>query len=372
MTCATTCGRARRLCRSVRRRSGRFHGVPRARLRASGRGRPFTARDAGPSVPPETPRPPRRSRRPRTRSHGCDRAPRAQHRYRIAAAARRQRRRRQCQIAEAKGCCLGHRHGSRESRARGVAELAGSDASAAEVEAFSAIEIALSALEPARSPGTRLRRPSPPCPRSWTCSTAIQSFRRSWTRRADPNFRNRAVRTASGHLSFVYKVAREVGELGDNTRHLRDAIASDRSAASCSRERPRKPHGARPHALGERRVDQRGQCSPGQSGGGGRIANAVRGRGAQRRRRQPSRARGRVRARDPHGNHHRREGHSVAHGATRSRAGCTSRKRSAARSTSSMVQWRSPRSPPSSPPSSCSRSEAAGRRSASASTRICT
>jgi glucosamine--fructose-6-phosphate aminotransferase (isomerizing) len=46
-------------------------------------------------------------------------------------------------------------------------------------------------------------------------------------RSADPLFRSLAVRTVEGHLSFVYKAAAEIGELGDNTRALRTAIAGD-------------------------------------------------------------------------------------------------------------------------------------------------
>ncbi|MEX1217256.1 MAG: SIS domain-containing protein [Acidimicrobiales bacterium] len=46
-------------------------------------------------------------------------------------------------------------------------------------------------------------------------------------RSADPLFGSMAVRTPEGHLSFVYKAAAEIGELGDNTRALRDAITSD-------------------------------------------------------------------------------------------------------------------------------------------------
>ena len=41
------------------------------------------------------------------------------------------------------------------------------------------------------------------------CSTA---------RGDDPLFGSGAVRVADGHLSFVYKAAAEIGELGDNTR----------------------------------------------------------------------------------------------------------------------------------------------------------
>ena len=46
-------------------------------------------------------------------------------------------------------------------------------------------------------------------------------------RAADPLFGSMAVRTPAGHLSFVYKAAAEIGELGDNTRTLRAAIVSD-------------------------------------------------------------------------------------------------------------------------------------------------
>jgi len=35
------------------------------------------------------------------------------------------------------------------------------------------------------------------------------------------------VRTPGGHLSFVYKAAAEIGELGDNTKALRAAITGD-------------------------------------------------------------------------------------------------------------------------------------------------
>lgn len=46
-------------------------------------------------------------------------------------------------------------------------------------------------------------------------------------RAADPLFGSMAIRTPEGHLSFVYKAAAEIGELGDNTRTLRTAIMSD-------------------------------------------------------------------------------------------------------------------------------------------------
>ncbi|MFM8862544.1 MAG: SIS domain-containing protein [Acidimicrobiia bacterium] len=46
-------------------------------------------------------------------------------------------------------------------------------------------------------------------------------------RAADPLFGSMAIRTPEGHLSFVYKAAAEIGELGDNTRAIRDALTGD-------------------------------------------------------------------------------------------------------------------------------------------------
>ena len=46
-------------------------------------------------------------------------------------------------------------------------------------------------------------------------------------RGADPLFQSESVRWIDGCLSFVYKAAAEIGELGDNTRVLRAAVASD-------------------------------------------------------------------------------------------------------------------------------------------------
>ncbi|HEX2040032.1 MAG TPA: SIS domain-containing protein [Acidimicrobiales bacterium] len=43
----------------------------------------------------------------------------------------------------------------------------------------------------------------------------------------DPLFTSLAVRTPAGHLAFVYKAAAEIGDLGDNSRVLREAIRGD-------------------------------------------------------------------------------------------------------------------------------------------------
>jgi glucosamine--fructose-6-phosphate aminotransferase (isomerizing) len=47
------------------------------------------------------------------------------------------------------------------------------------------------------------------------------------TRHDDPLFTSGAVRVTEGQLAFVYKVAAEIGELGDNTARLRAQIAAD-------------------------------------------------------------------------------------------------------------------------------------------------
>ena len=46
-------------------------------------------------------------------------------------------------------------------------------------------------------------------------------------RSADPLFQNGSVRVAGGCLSFVYKAAAEIGELGDNVKALRAAVEAD-------------------------------------------------------------------------------------------------------------------------------------------------
>ena len=124
-----------------------------------------------------------------------------------------------------------------------------------------------------RSPGaTPVRRPSPAtsrcsrrCRRSigsrsaaatrpaCTCSSGTTACRptilrspRCWpSAPGDPLFQSGSVRVAGQCLSFVYKAAAEIGELGDNTRALRAAIegdallrlalaTSDGAAARCS------------------------------------------------------------------------------------------------------------------------------------------
>jgi glucosamine--fructose-6-phosphate aminotransferase (isomerizing) len=57
-------------------------------------------------------------------------------------------------------------------------------------------------------------------------------------RSSDHLFRSNAVRTPEGHLSFVYKAAAEIGELGDNTAAMRaDLLADDLLRLALSGER---------------------------------------------------------------------------------------------------------------------------------------
>ena len=111
--------------------------------------------------------------------------------------------------------------------ARAVADLAGADASLAAIEAFTSVQVALSALDRLEvrgrdSAGLHL------LVRGHGLDLADPAVVALLARRAtDPLFGDGAVRTPDGMLSFVYKAAAEIGELGDNTRHLRSALADD-------------------------------------------------------------------------------------------------------------------------------------------------
>jgi glucosamine--fructose-6-phosphate aminotransferase (isomerizing) len=110
--------------------------------------------------------------------------------------------------------------------ARAVADLCGSTLGSAAVDAFTSIQIALSALDRLEVRGRDsaglhvlvhdhgLDFDDPP-------------IARLLDQRDDPLFGSGAVRRVRGTLSFVYKAAAEIGELGDNTAALRAAIRDD-------------------------------------------------------------------------------------------------------------------------------------------------
>ncbi len=110
--------------------------------------------------------------------------------------------------------------------ARAVADLAGPQAGPAAVEAFVAIEVALSALDRLEvrgrdSAGVHLLIDGHGLDLHGAEVASLVAAR------ADPLFTSGAVRTPEGRLSLVYKAAAEIGELGDNSAALRRAMRDD-------------------------------------------------------------------------------------------------------------------------------------------------
>ncbi len=112
--------------------------------------------------------------------------------------------------------------------ARGVADLAGHAASQTALEAFLSIQQALAGIDRLEVRGRD----------SAGVHVLVDGHGLDLTsevveelldgRASDPLFGSTSVRvTESGALSFVYKAAAEIGELGDNTAALRRAIAAD-------------------------------------------------------------------------------------------------------------------------------------------------
>jgi glucosamine--fructose-6-phosphate aminotransferase (isomerizing) len=112
--------------------------------------------------------------------------------------------------------------------AAAVADLAGPAASAAAIAGFASVQAALSALDRLEvrgrdSAGLMLLVHGHGLDLDDQAVAGLLS-----ARDADPLFTSGAVRvTPEGHLSFVYKAAAEIGELGDNTAVLRQAIRND-------------------------------------------------------------------------------------------------------------------------------------------------
>jgi glutamine---fructose-6-phosphate transaminase (isomerizing) len=111
--------------------------------------------------------------------------------------------------------------------ARAVADLAGPDPSVAAVDGYFSVQVALSALDRLEvrgrdSAGLHL------LVRNHGLDLAEPAVRRLLdARTGDRLFGSGSVRVAGAHLAFVYKAAAEIGELGDNTAVLRDAIRGD-------------------------------------------------------------------------------------------------------------------------------------------------
>ncbi len=111
--------------------------------------------------------------------------------------------------------------------AREVRALAGTSPSLAAIEAYTSIQLALSALDRLEvrgrdSAGLHL------LVRNHGLDVSSPTVRALLApRTADPLFRSTSVRLTENGLSFVYKAAAEIGELGDNTTTIRTAIVAD-------------------------------------------------------------------------------------------------------------------------------------------------
>jgi len=111
--------------------------------------------------------------------------------------------------------------------ARAVADLAGREAVGATLAAYSAVQMALSALDRLEVRG---RDSAGLHVMVWGHGLDLEaeSVQTLLTARSsDPLFTSGSVRVAGGVLSFVYKAAAEIGELGDNTARLRATIRDD-------------------------------------------------------------------------------------------------------------------------------------------------
>ena len=115
----------------------------------------------------------------------------------------------------------------RARTARAVADLAGSEPCWAATEGYTSIQQALSAIDRLEVRG-RDSAGVHVLVRDHGLDLDSAAVRGLLGERArDPLFRSGAVRVVDGCLAFVYKAAAEIGELGDNTRALREAIRGD-------------------------------------------------------------------------------------------------------------------------------------------------
>ncbi len=107
--------------------------------------------------------------------------------------------------------------------AAAVADLVGAEPGPGSVDAYLSIQVALSSLDRLEVRG----RDSAGIHVLVTGHALDPSDPLLAPRLRDPLFTSGSVRVVDGALSFVYKAAAEIGELGDNTAALRAAIADD-------------------------------------------------------------------------------------------------------------------------------------------------
>src|SRR6266540_4193960 len=115
----------------------------------------------------------------------------------------------------------------RIASAAAVAALAGRHPGRAAMEAYGSIQIALAALDRLEVRGRDSAGLDVLVSGHGLDLEAPDVAGLLTERVRDPLYTSGAVRAPGGQLGFVYKAASEVGELGDNTRRLRAAIAGD-------------------------------------------------------------------------------------------------------------------------------------------------
>ena len=111
--------------------------------------------------------------------------------------------------------------------ARSVAGLAGLGATRPAIEAMTSVQLALSALDRLEVRGRDSAGISILVSGHGLDLAAPDVAATLVARGDDPTYGSGSVRAADGCLSFVYKAAAEIGELGDNSAVLRSAIAGD-------------------------------------------------------------------------------------------------------------------------------------------------
>ena len=111
--------------------------------------------------------------------------------------------------------------------ARAVAELAGPAAGDAAIAAFTSVQTALAAIDRLEVRGRDSAGLHLLVDGHGLDLADPEIAELVGSRGDDPLFTSCSVRTPLGRLSLVYKAAAEIGELGDNTRQLRRALAAD-------------------------------------------------------------------------------------------------------------------------------------------------
>ncbi|MFY8238217.1 MAG: glucosamine-6-phosphate synthase, partial [Ilumatobacteraceae bacterium] len=105
--------------------------------------------------------------------------------------------------------------------------LAGRDAAASALAGYLAIHQAFSAIDRMEVRGRDSAGISVLVTSASFASPTPEMVAAISLRSTDPLFTNSSVRHTASTIVFVYKAAAEIGELGDNTRHMRDAVAAD-------------------------------------------------------------------------------------------------------------------------------------------------